>query len=109
MTAPVQRDAPELHHRRLNDLALDDGLISRVLTDQGSLMSAAMETASEIASNSPLVTQGVKRALQANDGRTIEQALEYIAQWNSAFLISNDLMEALGAHAENRPPDFTGT
>jgi len=91
------------------DWALDNGLVSRVFPDQESLIEGAMELASQIAANSPLVTQGVKRALQANDGRTVEQALEYMAQWNAAFLISNDLMEALGAFAEKRDPDFTGT
>ena len=91
------------------DWALDNGLVSRVYPDNDSLMEGAMELASQISANSPLVTQGVKRALQANDGRTVSQALEYIAQWNAAFLISNDLMEALGAFTEKRDPDFTGT
>lgn len=91
------------------DWALDNGLVSKVFPDHESLMSGAMGLATQIAANSPLVTQGVKRALQANDGRTISQALEHMAQWNAAFLISNDLMEALGAYAEKRDPDFTGT
>lgn len=91
------------------DWALNNGLVSRVYPDQESLIDGAMELALQISANPPLVTQGVKRALQANDGRTVSQALEYIAQWNAAFLISNDLMEALGAFTEGRDPDFTGT
>lgn len=91
------------------DWALDNGLVSRVFPDQETLIEGVMDLASQIAANSPLVTQGVKRALQANDGRTVSQALEYMAQWNAAFLISNDLMEALGAFAEKRDADFTGT
>lgn len=91
------------------DWALQNSLVSRVFPDQESLLEGAMDMASQIAANSPLVTQGVKRALQANNGRTVQQALEYMAQWNAAFLISNDLMEALGAYAEKRDPDFTGT
>lgn len=89
--------------------ALDKGLVSQVLPDPGELMARARELAAEIASNSPLVTQGIKRILQANDGRTLDQALDYMAQWNSSFLISNDLMEALEAYMEKRAPDFTGT
>lgn len=89
--------------------ARDAGLVTRIYDSHESLWQGARALAEEIASNSPLVTQGVKRALQANDGRTIEQALEYAAQWNSAFLISNDLMEALRAFGEKRDPDFTGT
>lgn len=91
------------------DWALSHGLISRVYDDADRLMEGARTLAAEIASNSPLVTQGIKRILQANDGRTIDQALDYMAQWNSSFLISNDLMEAMSAFVEKRDPDFTGT
>ena len=89
--------------------ALEKGLVTRVYDDQQSLMDGAMELAGQIASNSPLVTRGVKRIIQANDGRTIDQALDYMAQWNSSFLISNDLMEAMNAFVEKRDPDYTGT
>ena len=91
------------------DWALQRGLVSRVLDDVESLIAHARELAEQIASNSPLVTQGVKLILQANDGRTIDQALDYVAQWNSSFLISNDLMEAMSAFREKRNPDYTGT
>lgn len=89
--------------------AHERGLVSQLFDDQEALMVGAARLADEIAVNSPLVTQGVKRALQASDGRTVEQALDYMAQWNSSFLISNDFMEALSAFAQKRDPDFTGT
>lgn len=89
--------------------ALEKGLVTRVFDDQESLLEGALELARDIAANSPLVTQGIKRILQANDGRTIEQALDYMAQWNSSFLVSNDLMEAMSAFVEKRDPHFTGT
>lgn len=89
--------------------ALENGLVSRVFDDQEALMDGAHELAALVASNSPLVTQGVKRIVQANDGRTIDQALDYMAQWNSSFLVSNDLMEAMNAFMEKRHPDYTGT
>jgi enoyl-CoA hydratase len=89
--------------------ASDHQLVNRVFDDRDSLMEAARALAAEIASNSPLVTLGVKRVIQANDGRTVDQALDYVAQWNSSFLISNDLMEAMNAFIEKRNPDYTGT
>jgi enoyl-CoA hydratase len=89
--------------------ALEKGLVSEVLDDRDALLIAARDLAGQIAANSPLVTQGIKRILQANDGRTIDQALDYMAQWNSSFLLSNDLMEAMNAHLEKRDPDYTGT
>jgi enoyl-CoA hydratase len=89
--------------------ALENGLVSRVYDDSETLMAGARDVAEEIAANSPLVTQGIKRILQANDGRTIDQALDYMAQWNSSFLMSNELMEAMSAFMEKRDPDYTGT
>lgn len=89
--------------------ALEKGLVTRVYEDRDSLMAGARELAGQIAANSPLVTQGVKRVIQANDGRTTEQALDFVARWNSAFLLSNDLDEAMSAFMEKRDPDYTGT
>ncbi|HJQ77679.1 MAG TPA: crotonase/enoyl-CoA hydratase family protein [Acidimicrobiia bacterium] len=91
------------------DWAMGRGLVSAVHPDREQLLHAANIVAAEVAANSPLVTQGVKRILQANDGRTIDQALDYVAQWNASFLASNDLMEALSAFMEKREPDFSGT
>jgi enoyl-CoA hydratase len=91
------------------DWALRRGLVSEVYDDVDSLLEGAHALGRQIASNSPLVTQGIKRILQANDGRTVDQALDYMAQWNSSFLISNDLMEAMNAFIEKRDPDYTGT
>lgn len=88
--------------------ALQAGLVSRLHADQEALIGAVTELAEQIAANSPLVTQGIKRILQANDGRTVEQALDYMAQWNSSFLVSNDLVEAMSAFLEKRPPDYRG-
>lgn len=89
--------------------ALRNGLVSDVFDGQESLMSGARDLARRIAANSPLVTQGVKRVIQANDGRTMEQRLDYMAQWNAAYLVSNDLMEAMASFMEKRDPGYTGT
>jgi enoyl-CoA hydratase len=89
--------------------AKDIGLVNDTYTDQISLMEAAYELAGEIAANSPLTVSGVKKVLAANDGRTVDEGLEYVAQWNSSFLMSNDLMEAISAFVEKREPDFKGS
>ena len=91
------------------DWALQRGLVSEVFDDSDALFAGTRQLAEQIAANSPLVTQGIKQILQANDGRTVDQALDYVAQWNSSFLISNDLMEAMSAFREKREPDYSGT
>lgn len=89
--------------------AAEIGLVNGVHPDPGALHEAAHQLAEQIAENSPLVVQGVKRVLAANDGRTVEQSLDFVAQWNASFLFSNDLTEAVTAFLEKRKPDFTGT
>jgi enoyl-CoA hydratase len=69
---------------------------------------AALHLAAEIAANSPLAVQGAKAVLKAGENRSVEEALDYMALWNAAFLQSNDLQEAMVAHLQNRAPDFQG-
>ena len=38
----------------------------------------------------------------------IAEGLRYVALWNSAFLVSDDLGEALASFMEKRKPDFKG-
>ena len=85
------------------------GLINNVFGETGDdVVAAALELAHEIARNSPLAVQGTKAVLAANDGRTVEEGLEFVARWNTMYLQSNDLTEAMTAFLERRPPHFTG-
>jgi enoyl-CoA hydratase len=89
--------------------ALAIGLVNDVLPSADAALQGAREIAVEIAENSPLVVRGIKQALAGNEGQTVEQALDKAAQWNAAYLISDDLTEAITAFVEKRKPDFTGT
>jgi enoyl-CoA hydratase len=89
--------------------ASEIGLLNKVFPDADATHEAVLELARQIASNSPLVVQGIKTVLAANEGRSTADALEYVARWNAAHLPSDDLMEALAAFLEKRPPDFSGT
>ncbi len=84
------------------------GLVNQVYPDQESLLAGAREWANQIASNSPLAVQGAKAVLAAEQGRSLSEALDYVALWNTAFLESADLTEAMSAFMERRPPRFTG-
>ena len=88
--------------------ALELGLVSSVHRDRSELLAAAYELAHAIAANSPLAVQGAKAVLAANDGRTVEEALDHVALWNAAFFHSNDVIEAMQAFTERRRPEFEG-
>lgn len=92
-------DATEAH---------DIGLVSHVHDDVEAVQKEAVRLASEIAANSPLAVQGAKWVLRQGRELSVEQALDYIAVWNSSFLTSNDLGEAVRAFLERRPPEFSG-
>ena len=88
--------------------AAEMGLVTRVLPDAESVVSQAISTAQDIAANSPLAVQGSKAVLNGGEGRSVGEALDYVALWNASFLQSNDLGEAVIAFTQKRPPEFTG-
>lgn len=83
------------------------GLV-RICGDVQALADAATATATEIAKNSPLAVQGTKRVMNFCADHPTADGLAYVAAWNSAFLQSEDLAEAMMAFMERREPSFTG-
>jgi enoyl-CoA hydratase len=88
--------------------AKEIGLVNDVALDADAVQEAALAMAHEIAANSPLAVQGTKAILASNDGRTVAEGLDYVATWNAGMLGSDDLVEAMTAFVERRPPSFTG-
>jgi enoyl-CoA hydratase len=88
--------------------AREIGLVNDVLPDAAGVLAAARAMATDIAANSPLAVQGTKAVLRACEDRSVAEGLDYVAVWNSAFLQSSDLVEAMAAFVEKRPPRFTG-
>ena len=88
--------------------AKEIGLVNDVAADAEGVLKAARALAAEIAANSPIAVQGTKAVLAANEGRTVAEGLEYVATWNAGMLASDDLVEAVTAFMEKRPPKFTG-
>jgi enoyl-CoA hydratase len=88
--------------------ALQIGLVSEVHETRDGLIEAARKMAREIADNPPLVVQGIKRVMNYCADKSVADGLGYVAVWNSAFLQSVDLVEAMTAFRERRSPKFKG-
>jgi enoyl-CoA hydratase len=88
--------------------ALAIGLLNEVLPDAAALHARAQEIAQEIAANSPLAVQGSKQVLSHVRRRDVAAELDYVALWNTAFLHSEDLAEAMNAFIQRRKPEFKG-
>jgi enoyl-CoA hydratase len=89
--------------------ARDIGLVNSLHGDSADdVYASALALAAEIAANSPLAVQGTKAVLTANEGRTVDEGLDFVARWNTMYLASNDLREAMTAFLEKRPPVFRG-
>ncbi|MGB8197338.1 MAG: crotonase/enoyl-CoA hydratase family protein [Acidimicrobiales bacterium] len=88
--------------------ALEIGLVNSVYANRDEVLAGARTLALEIAQNSPLAVKGTKAVLLANDGRSVDEGLEFVARWNTMYLQSNDLREAMMAFMEKRPPVFNG-
>jgi enoyl-CoA hydratase len=85
------------------------GLVNSTHEGSGDdVIEAAYSLAQEIAANSPLAVKGTKAVLAANEGRSIDEGLDFVARWNTMYLASNDLTEAMSAFIEHRPPTFRG-
>ena len=88
--------------------ALAMHLVNEVYETPAALLDAARAMAREIADLPPLVVQGIKRVMNYCADKSVKDGLEYVAVWNSAFLQSHDLGEAMAAFRERRPPRFNG-
>ncbi|HZQ84936.1 MAG TPA: crotonase/enoyl-CoA hydratase family protein [Acidimicrobiales bacterium] len=84
------------------------GLVNDVFPDADGVLKGAQEMAAEIAANSPIAVQGTKHVLKACENRSVEEGLDYVGVWNAGLMQSNDLIEAMTAFMEKRPPVFKG-
>lgn len=84
------------------------GLVSEVFADPPALLAGGRALAERLAALPPLAVQGTKAVLNDTRDLPLGAGLRHVAVWNSAFLHSRDLMEALAAFADKREPRFTG-
>jgi enoyl-CoA hydratase len=86
--------------------AYELGLVQGVFGDHEELVAGALEIAAEIAAKSPLAVHGTKVALTYARDHPVADALDQIAGWQAGMFQPADLLEALAARTEGRPPVF---
>jgi enoyl-CoA hydratase len=82
------------------------GLVNNSFENKEIMMENVLKIAEQIASKSPISIRGTKHILLHSRDHTVAQGLEYMATWNAAMLISNDLMEAFAAKMQKRESKF---
>lgn len=82
-------------------------LVNRCHGNPSELQTAVTELARTIAAKSPLAVRGCKEMITYARDHTVADALNYVATWNAAMLVSDDLGEAIQAAKEKRSPRFS--
>ena len=73
-------------------------LVNRVFHSREALAAGVRELATTIAAKSPLAVRGTKEMISYARDHSVADGLNYIATWNAAMLMSDDLTAAMTAH-----------
>ena len=65
------------------------------------------EIAQTIAAKSPIAVRGLKEVMNYSRDHSVADGLNFVATWNAALLLSNDLNEAVTGQRERRIPRFS--
>ena len=82
------------------------GLVNAVAGDKSALDMLVGEVAAQIASKAPLAIRGTKEMILFSRDHSVEEGLNYIATWNSAMILSDDIQQAMKARMTRTAPEF---
>jgi len=86
--------------------AKEIGLVNRVFESREALYAGVHEIAATIAAKSPLSIRGTKEMITYARDHSVADSLNYIATWNAAMLMSQDLTEAMMSNMAKKAPSF---
>jgi enoyl-CoA hydratase len=86
--------------------AKEIGLVNDVFPDHESLVNGVLTIAREIADKNPIAVSGSKVMINYARDHTIDDALDYIATWQTGMFAPPHMMEAFQAKAQGRAPEF---
>ncbi len=102
----VAREMAYRGHRLPAERAHQVGLVQELFDDHDALVAGVLEIAQEIASKSPLAILGTKQMLNYARDHSVDDALNFIATWQTGMFQPADMMESFAAKAEKRDPQF---
>ena len=82
------------------------GLVNRLFESREALYAGVREIAATIAAKSPLSIRGTKEMITYARDHSVADSLNYIATWNAAMLMSQDLTEAMMSNMAKKAPSF---
>jgi enoyl-CoA hydratase len=82
------------------------GLVNGTYPNREELYKQVRSVAETIAAKSPLVIRGIKEIHQYTRDHSVPESLNYVATYNAAFLLSDDLMQAFQAKLSGQKPVF---
>ncbi|MBX7149713.1 crotonase/enoyl-CoA hydratase family protein [bacterium] len=88
--------------------AKEIGLVNRTFATKEDMLAEVTKLAQTIAAKSPLSIRGTKEIIVYTRDHPVADSLNYIATWNAAMLLSNDIQEGMMAAMEKREPIFKG-
>ncbi|CAM6000117.1 unnamed protein product [Sphagnum balticum] len=83
------------------------GLVLKCFDTEVAMNKHVMATAKMITEKSPLTIRGIKKTITYARDHSIENSLEQVKLWNSAFFFSKDIQEAFGAVMSKSQPKYT--
>ena len=102
----ITRELAYTGRKFLADEARQIGLVNRVFDTREALYAGVHDIAASIAAKSPLSIRGTKEMISYARDHSVADGLNYIATWNAAMLMSQDLTEAMSANMAKRAPVF---
>ncbi len=81
-------------------------LVNQVFDSREALAAGVRELAATIAAKSPLAIRGSKEMITYARDHSVADGLNYVATWNAAMLLGDDIQEAMMANMGKRRPEF---
>lgn len=71
------------------------GLFDKIVENEEDLFKEALQLSEEIASNPPIVLEGIKKVINYVENHSFLESMDFVALWNATYLDSNEFREII--------------